>query len=103
MKKSTINCISYRHNQLFHIAIKKTTKRRYIDHLSFVLALGIMGILLFIVWFSAISFEVKFINQLRYNILSLPLYLYLCLLFSFAVAYLIGNKVVDNYLPELNK
>ncbi len=89
-------------NQLFHIAIKKTAKRRYVDDLSFVLALGIMGILLFIVWFSAISYEVKFINQLRYNILSLPTYLYLCLIISFAIAYIISNKVVDNYLPELN-
>ncbi len=91
-------------HQVFNKPIKKTAKRRYVDDFYTVLGFGFLGIMIAIYWFLLHTFNIEFAsNQLAsFKIITVPFYGFVLAGISFGIAYLIGNKVVDKYLPELN-
>lgn len=90
--------------QVFNKPIKKTAKRRYVDDFYTVFGIILVGFGAAICWLILHTYRVDFANQIAgiviYNV---PLYVIFLIMVSFASSYLTGNKVVDKYLPELNK
>lgn len=89
-------------HKLFNKPITKTPKYRYL--LDFTFAFGVIIASLFAgsTWFSSIWYTDGFDWFLGLQIGILPISAIVILFISVTIAYLIGNKVVDKYLPELN-
>lgn len=89
--------------QVFNKPIHKTAKRRYVSDFYTVLGIGLMGFAFAICWVIFHTYKTGIANRLAGIVIyDMPIYAIAVVAVCFGIAYLIGNKVVDRYLPELS-
>lgn len=89
-------------HKLFNKPITKTPKHRYLSDFTFVFGVIIASFFAGSTWLSSIWYNDTFDWFLGLQIGILPISGIVILVMSFTIAYLVSNKVVDRYLPELN-